>query len=185
MDVKIQNYHHLLVFLLFTTLPDQFCRDCHSQVWPHEDDSKMCLLGAGDHSLRAVCPLWPGSPVQMRASMKGVLWACRMPHWEGSIWANIWRNWECEPYRALREVFLLKESPEYKCQEGRVSCFRNRKEANVAGTDRDKGSLERGPWPLQVAWLLIWISEEADNRFWAKEENEVIVKHLKILQYYI
>ena len=54
--------HCQLTSFLFTTLPDQSGRDCHSPRWPHEGDSKkVCLLGVG-------CPLWPGSPVRMRAS---------------------------------------------------------------------------------------------------------------------
>lgn len=54
-NVKIKNYHHLLVFLLFLMLSDQSFRDCLSQKWPQEGDSnKLRLLGVGSHSSEAV-----------------------------------------------------------------------------------------------------------------------------------
>lgn len=123
--------HCQLTVFLFTTLPDQSGRGCRSPRWPHEGDSKkVCLLGVG-------CPLWPGSPVRMRASTEDLpqvgrqeasLRRCHSSKDLKEVGARTtWITWRSFPrQREPRVQMPVRKS---------VSCSRNRKEVSMAGTE--------------------------------------------------
>ena len=126
---------HQQLIVLFTTYPPtpKPSRDCHSQKWPHEDDSKeMCLLEVG-------CPVWPGKPIRMRANTEG--------EQTGSLTEKVAFKARFEGTGSAKQAgHLEKFSKAKSIPSTRVFCALGSGE-RAAGLEQraDKGSMIRGP----------------------------------------